>query len=80
MLRYWLAGLRLEEALQVRPTARPVTTGTAEPRLDQPTAGQDYFKLPVDGELSSLLAKQTEIKRAFDAELCGFFETWLHGQ
>ena len=29
---------------------------------------------------AELLAKQTQLKRAFDGELCGFFETWLDGQ
>jgi hypothetical protein len=80
VLRYWLAALRLEEALQVRPAARLTTNGATVPRLDQPTPGQAYFKLPLDASLVALLAKQTQLTRAFDAELCGFFETWLHGQ
>ncbi|HYP87089.1 MAG TPA: hypothetical protein VEQ59_03035, partial [Polyangiaceae bacterium] len=48
------------------------------PRLDEPTPGQEYFKLPLDGSLSALLAQQTQLTREFDAELCGFFEGWLH--
>ncbi|MET0793052.1 MAG: AAA domain-containing protein [Polyangiaceae bacterium] len=80
VLRYWLAALRLEEALQVRPQARRATHAALLPRLDQPTPGQDYFKLPLDAALAQLLGQQTPLKRAFDAELCGFFETWLDGQ
>jgi len=80
VLRYWLAGLRLEEALAVRPQARRIAHSTAVPRLEQPTPGQDYFKLPIDTALAGLLEKQTQVKRAFDGELCGFFETWLEGQ
>src|SRR6478736_7793848 len=80
VLRYWLSALRLEEALAVRPQARRVTHGTVVPRLEQPTSGQDYFKLPVDAALAGLLGKQTQVRRAFDGELCGFFETWLDGQ
>jgi hypothetical protein len=80
VLRYWLASLRLEEALQIRPAARLTANGASVPRLDQPTPGQDYFKVPLDAALVELLSKQTPLKRSFDAELCGFFETWLHGQ
>ena len=80
MLRYWLAALRLEEALQVRPQARREIQSTLVPKLEQPTRGQDYFKLPLDAALAQLLGAQTQVKRAFDGELCGFFETWLDGQ
>src|SRR6478736_1919731 len=80
VLRYWLSALRLEEALSVRPQARRVTHGTVVPRLEQPTSGQDYFKLPIDAALAGLLGKQTQLRRAFDGELCGFFETWLDKQ
>lgn len=80
VLRYWLAALRLEEALSVRPQARRATHATVLPRLEQPTPGQDYFKVPLDAPLAGLLDKQTQVKRAFDGELCAFFETWLDGQ
>jgi hypothetical protein len=80
VLRYWLAALRLEEALQARPAARSSASSADVPRLDQPTPGQDYFKLPLDAALAELLAKETQLTRNFDAELCGFFETWLHRQ
>jgi hypothetical protein len=80
VLRYWLAALRLEEALSVRPQARRATHALVVPRIEQPTPGQDYFKLPLDAALAQLLGKQTQLKRAFDGELCGFFETWLDGQ
>jgi hypothetical protein len=80
VLRYWLSALKLEEALQARPAARSSPSGVAVPRLDQPTPGQAYFKLPLDTALAELLAKETQLARPFDAELCGFFETWLHGQ
>ncbi|RYZ04575.1 MAG: hypothetical protein EOO73_23350 [Myxococcales bacterium] len=80
VLRYWLASLRLEEALQVRPAARQSGGGAAVPRVDQPTPGQEYFKLPLDAALASLLAKQGQVTRSFDPELSAFFETWLHRQ
>ena len=80
VLRYWLAALRLEEALQVRPQARRAAHAAVVPKLEQPTPGQDYFKLPLDAALAQLLDSQTQVKRAFDGELCGFFETWLEGQ
>jgi len=81
VLRYWLAALRLEEALQVRPRARRATHSALVPKLEQPTPGQDYFKLPLDAGVAQLLhKKQTPIERAFDGELCGFFETWLERQ
>jgi hypothetical protein len=80
VLRYWLSALRLEEALQLRPQARRASHAALVPKLEQPTPGQDYFKLPLDAGLAQLLAKQTQLKRAFDGELCGFFETWLDGQ
>jgi hypothetical protein len=80
VLRYWLSALRLEEALQVRPQARRAMHATLVPRLEQPTPGQDYFKLPLDASLAQLLGQQAQLKRAFDGELCGFFETWLDGQ
>jgi hypothetical protein len=80
VLRYWLSALRLEEALSVRPQARRATHATVVPRLEQPTPGQDYFKVPLDAALAGLLGKETQVKRPFDGELCGFFETWLDGQ
>ena len=80
VLRYWLAALRLEEALQVRPQARRTPPAVEPPRLDLPTPGQDYFKLPLDGELAALLAEERPLGRPMDGELNRFFETWLHGQ
>lgn len=88
VLRYWLAALKLEEALQARPIARSSSgsppglssSGVEAPRLDQPTPGQDYFKLPFDAALFELLEKDTQLTRRFDAELCSFFEAWLYRQ
>ncbi|MEI9947769.1 MAG: hypothetical protein WDO74_02040 [Pseudomonadota bacterium] len=37
VLRYWLAALRLEEALQVRPQARRAIQPVLVPKLEQPT-------------------------------------------
>src|SRR6187549_3337210 len=72
VLRYWLASLRLEEALQIRPQARRSTNASALPRLDRPTPGQDYFKLPLDSALAQLLSQEIQLKRPFDPELAGF--------
>lgn len=80
VLRYWLASLKLEEALQARPAARLVAPGATVPKLDQPTPGQSYFKVPLDASAVELLSKQVQLTRPFDAELCGFFESWLHSQ
>lgn len=80
VLRYWLSALRLEEALQVRPQARRATQTALVPKLDQPTPGQDYLKVPLDAEVARLLSQQTQLTRAFDGELCAFFETWLDRQ
>ncbi len=80
VLRYWLAALKLEEALEARPAPRSNASSAVVPRLDQPTPGQDYFKLPLDAALAEFLGKETQLTRAFDAELCAFFETWLAGQ
>lgn len=80
VLRYWLAALRLEEALQLRPQARRAEHAALVPQLEQPMPGQDYFKLPLDTGLAHLLGQQNQLKRAFDGELCGFFETWLNAQ
>ena len=57
VLRYWLAALRLEEALSVRPQARRATHAVSLPRLEQPTPGQDYFKLPLDAALRRVAGK-----------------------
>lgn len=76
VLQYWLASVRLEESLRVRPRARRAQPGTNVPRLDQPAAGQEYFKLP-RAELTQVLAEDGVVSRAFDAELALFFEAWL---
>lgn len=80
VLRYWLASLQLEEALATRPRARRPLSGPARPRIDAPSPGHDYFKLPLDAALAALLEWQTALHRPFDAELAAFFETWLAGQ
>ncbi len=80
VLRYWLASLKLEEALDLRPQARRPTEGTPRPRLDLPTPGQDYFKLPLTGAVSALLGLREPVQRALSGELSAFFETWLYGQ
>jgi hypothetical protein len=80
VLCYFLAALRLEEALEVRPDARRTPHRSEPPRLDMPTPGQDYFKLPLDGELAALLSHEQPLERPMDGELNRFFETWLHGQ
>ena len=80
VLRYWLASLQLEEALATRPRARRPLSGAATPRIEAPSPGHDYFKLPLDAALGSLLEQQSVLRRAFDAELAAFFETWLATQ
>ncbi len=76
VLRYWLASVRLEESLKVRPRARKHSPGNAVPRLDQPSAGQPYFKLPLS-EVAQLMLEDAAVERGFDAELAAYFEGWL---
>lgn len=80
VLRYWLASLRLEEALQARPQARRAPSDYEPPRLDTPTPGQEYFKVALNHELGALLADETPLVQRMDGELSRFFETWLHTQ
>ncbi|MDB4975312.1 MAG: hypothetical protein JWN48_3653, partial [Myxococcaceae bacterium] len=80
VLRYWLAAVRLEETLKVRPRARRVKHESAVPRLDLPASGQEYFKLALDDALAGLLADKQTLERAFDGELAAFFEGWLLSQ
>jgi RecA/RadA recombinase len=75
VLRYWLASIRLEESLKVRPRAQRARAGTTLPRIDHPSAGQDYFKLP-RAELARALDGEPVV-RELDAELSAFFEGWL---
>ncbi len=78
VLRYWLASLRLEEALSLRPLARRANRADAPPRLDVPSPGQVYFKLPLDGATAQMLAGDGVVARPLDGELSAFFEDWLH--
>lgn len=81
VLRYWLASVQLEEALSARPRARRVApSAPIAPRVATPVAGQDYFKLPLDAALLALLCKGGSVTKALDAELSGFFESWLVDQ
>lgn len=80
VLRYWLASLRLEEALSLRPLARRASRADAPPRLDVPSPGQVYFKLPLDGATAQMLAGDGVLSRPLDGELSAFFEDWLHMQ
>lgn len=80
VLRYWLASLQLDEALAARPRARRPLVGHAAPRLDAPSPGHDYFKLPLDASLGELIQRQKPLHKDFDAELGAFFETWLSSQ
>lgn len=80
VLRYWLASVRLEEALGARPRARRGQPARAVPRVDTPTPGQEYFKLRFGSALVDLLQDGRAFKHPFDAEVAAFFETWLSGQ
>jgi len=80
VLRYWLASLQLEEALATRPRARRPLVGHAAPRLESPSLGHDYFKLPLDAALEGLMRDGRLLRKPFDAELAAFFENWLAGQ
>jgi len=81
VLRYWLAAVQQEEALMARPKARAPSRGPSVPRLDMPGSGQEYFKLPLEqaAQLFEEKAPAT-LSKPFDAELRGFFESWLSGQ
>lgn len=80
ILRYWLASLRLEEALSLRPRARRVEGAARPPQLDSPSPGQVYFKVPLDAASASMLAGEAAWSAPLDAERTAFFEDWLHAQ
>ncbi|MDB4990459.1 MAG: hypothetical protein JWN04_5637 [Myxococcaceae bacterium] len=80
VLRYWLAAVRLEETLNVRPRARRAKHTTLTPRLDFPASGQEYFKLPLAGDVAAILSEKKAVQRPFDGELAAFFESWLYLQ
>src|SRR5262245_61677243 len=77
VLRYWLGSLQLEEALAARPQARRAPAVAPPLRLDAPSVGQEYFKLPLDPALEGLLCRRRALSKPFDAELAAFFESWL---
>jgi hypothetical protein len=77
VLRYWRASLQLEEALSARPRARRAAVEPTPPRLDAPSFGHEYFKVPLDEALESLLFARRTLRKPFDPELCAFFENWL---
>ena len=79
VLRYWLASLQQEEALSNRPRARQAGKAAPHVRLDAPSSGQEYFKLPLPQAAELVFAKKPQL-RALDAELGGFFESWLAQQ
>ena len=81
VLRYWLAAVQQEEALMARPKARAPSRGPSVPRLDMPGSGQEYFKLPLE-QAAALFEEKAHatLHKPFDAELRGFFESWLSGQ
>ena len=76
VLRYWLALLRHEEALAVRPRARKIAPNElpAVPSLTAPTPGQDYMKLPFAGQARFFGAKRGRIEQQMDGEANAFFE------
>src|ERR1700742_5221933 len=80
VLRYWLASLQLEEALASRPRAQRRVASAQPPRVDAPTPGQEYFKLPLDASLEALIFEGSGFAQPFDHELDAFFEHWLHAQ
>jgi hypothetical protein len=79
VLRYWLAALRHEEALAVRPRAA-TKRDRAAPDLHHPGEGQGYFKLvPAEapGAAAFLLRETRELLLTADGERIGLFERWL---
>lgn len=80
VLRYWLAALRHEEALAVRPRAAATRAPKAALDLRQPGEGQNYFKLlPAEAPAASafLLRAERELTLPADGERLGLFERWL---
>lgn len=83
VLRYWLAALRHEEALAVRPRAAPRRTaaGRAGPDLRQPGEGRTYFKLvpgpEAPGIAAFLLRAEPTLALPADEERLEVFERWL---
>jgi hypothetical protein len=80
-MRYWLALLRHEEALAVRPRARRVPAGAPTvPELATPSPGQDYIKLAFEGSAAFLVGRTGVVEQALDSEACAFFEDWLNAR
>jgi AAA domain len=78
VLRYWLRGLRYQEALTARPKARRGNNEPANPNgLLEPLPGQDYMKLPYAGAAAFLCEQKGFLERPLDKEGWGFFEHWL---
>ena len=72
VLRYWLACVRMEEALGARPRARRTPTQSGPPRIElaQPVDGVEYVRVPCDGAMWELAAQQrraAELRVPLDA-------------
>ncbi|NRA35149.1 MAG: AAA family ATPase [Polyangiaceae bacterium] len=81
VLRYWLACVRMEEALGARPKARRAPSGDRPVNIDmsQPVEGVEYLRLPCDRAMWAA-ACGDELKVAVDSPAAAYFETWLHRQ
>ncbi|MEE2757243.1 MAG: AAA domain-containing protein [Myxococcota bacterium] len=78
VLRYWLASVRLEEALTVRPKASR-TASTARLNMKDPHGRQAYFKIPL-AETGLTLATQGDVDSLtvdIRGERVPYTEQWL---
>ena len=78
ILRYWLAAVRLEEALTVRPRASRILAG-AELNLRDPHGRQSYFKVPLaDLGLDLVISgESTQLNVDIKGERIPYTEQWL---
>lgn len=82
VLRYWLACVRMEEALAARPRARrtPQQGAAGSVELGQPVEGLEYLRVDCDGPTWALAERRAGLQLPMDAAGGAFFETWLSRQ
>lgn len=76
ILRYWLAAIRLEEALTARPKARRPQSRLPSIDVLEPGAGQAYFRLGAEHS-DFWLRKKARLRDPVDPTRLRFFERWL---
>lgn len=80
VLHYWLAALRFEEALAIRPVARRLDPHRPrKPSLREPSGAQGYCKISA-AEAPFFLKATRTLELPTDQERDALFERWLKGR